>query len=66
MSAVKCAIVIVPSMAGRRPLPRLGAWPAFARLAAIVDASGTDPGVCTRFQRLLDDLDAAVHHLADR
>ena len=36
ITAVKCAVVIIPLMASRRPLPRQRAWTAFAWLAAIV------------------------------
>ncbi|MEV6924476.1 DUF3995 domain-containing protein [Dactylosporangium sp. NPDC051485] len=36
VAAVKCAVVIIPLTAARRPLPRPGLWRAFAWLAAIV------------------------------
>ena len=36
VAAVKCVVVVVPLMSSRRPLPRPGAWRAFAWLAAIV------------------------------
>ncbi|GGM26304.1 hypothetical protein GCM10007977_029380 [Dactylosporangium sucinum] len=36
VAALKCAVVIIPLAAGRRPLPRPGAWRAFAWLAAAV------------------------------
>jgi hypothetical protein len=36
IAAVKCAVVIIPLVASRRPLPRPGVWRAFAWLAAIV------------------------------
>jgi hypothetical protein len=36
IAALKCAVAIIPLMASRRPIPRPGAWRAFAWLAAIV------------------------------